>query len=324
MTPITLLPLRSLLSTTGPRDSIFRTSTLLARRHLSSPPSPHAYLRILSDGKDASPELDGVMCLVLDRPQTKNALSVQMVSELRESIAKVASLSSARALLLHTPHPKLFCAGADLAERRTMSPAEVSTFLYSLRYLIQELEDLPIPTIGVVDGYALGGGCELALGCDIRVGGANTIISLPEAKLGIIPGAGGTQRLTRLVGTAKAKELIFTGRRVGGVEAERIGLVNSCAEAPSTAWDAALLLARQIMTSGNCMLPAVPALIDDNDDIAPLALSASKKAINSSFLPLDQGLDLERQIYNSLLRTEDRQEGLMAFAQKRRAIFQGR
>lgn len=153
-------------------------------------------------------------------------------------------IDSARLLLLHTPHAGTFCAGADLRERRTMSPTQVSDFLDSLRCLISELESVQVPSIGVVDGYALGGGTEIALGCDLRVGGtyippvpdhheciegwlmvvgSGTIMSLPEAKLGIIPGAGGTQRMTKLVGIAKAKELIYTGKRVNGPEAERIG-----------------------------------------------------------------------------------------------------
>lgn len=126
-------------------------------------------------------------------------------------------------LLLHTPHPGMFCSGADLRERRTMSPPQVSAFLTSLRDMLHELESLAVPTVAVVDGMALGGGCELALGCDLRVGGPGAVLSLPEAKLGIIPGAGGTQRAARLLGVSRAKELVFTGRRVAADEAERIG-----------------------------------------------------------------------------------------------------
>lgn len=188
-----------------------------------------------------------------------------------------------------------------------MSQGQVSDFLDSLRCLVSELENVKIPSVGIVDGYALGGGTEIALGCDLRVGGQGTIMSLPEAKLGIIPGAGGTQRLTRLIGTSKAKEMIYTGRRINGEEAERIGLVNICAKAPESAWEAALVLSRQILTS------------------APLALRAAKEAIEgSSSLPLEDGLDLERKVYNTLLGSQDRQEGLMAFAEKRKPRFQGK
>lgn len=107
-----------------------------------------------------------------------------------------------------------------------MSPETVSAFLTSLRSLLSELEALPIPTIAVIDGPALGGGCELALGCDLRVGGSGAVMALPEAKLGIIPGAGGTMRMTRLVGVSRTKELVYTGRRIGGEEAEKIGKLN--------------------------------------------------------------------------------------------------
>ncbi|OCF38701.1 methylglutaconyl-CoA hydratase [Kwoniella heveanensis CBS 569] len=301
-----------------------------------------------------SEELGGVMCLVLNRPETKNALSVRMVGEMREALAKLDSMPapSARVLLLHSSSPGLFCSGADLRERRTMSPSQVSDFLDSLRNMLAELEGIKMPSIAVVDGYALGGGAELALACDLRVGGEHTKIALPETKLGIIPGAGGTQRLTHLIGVSRAKELIYTGRHVNGAEAEWIGLINSLARAPppppeeptssasccptphahnhnhdhgnnhppspapsapskpapapSSAFEAALLLSRQISTS------------------APLSLHAAKQAITSApFLSLDQGLDLERRMYEGLLGSEDRLEGLRAFAEKRRAVFKG-
>lgn len=214
------------------------------RRQLHTPSSPpHAYLQPLLSSiptSETSEELEGVMSLVMDRKETRNALSVRMVSELREGIAKVQSDKSyvihlrisqhiridiirARVLLLHTPHPSVFCSGADLRERLTMPPSAVSQFLTNLRSLLSELEALPIPTIAIIDGPALGGGCELALGCDLRVGGEGAIMALPEAKLGIIPGAGGTMRMTKLVGGSRTKELVYTGRRIGGEEAEKIG-----------------------------------------------------------------------------------------------------
>ncbi|RSH87286.1 hypothetical protein EHS25_003195 [Saitozyma podzolica] len=285
---------------------------LLRPRAYSIASKPHAYLTpFLShpslEFAGNTEGLQGVSCLVMDRPEVKNALSTRMVMEMRESIASVSEDKSARLLLLHTPHPAIFCAGADLRERRTMSSGQVAAFLDSLRSLLMEMEELRVPTIAVVDGFAMGGGCELALGCDLRVGGEHTKLALPETKLGIIPGAGGTQRLTHLVGAARAKELIFTGKRIDGSEAERIGLVNVCAKSPNTAMDEALLLCSQILTS------------------APLALAAAKSAITSApHLPLPAGLDLERTLYDPLLLTEDRQEGLRAFAEKRTARFQGR
>ncbi|ODN82014.1 hypothetical protein L202_02342 [Cryptococcus amylolentus CBS 6039] len=296
----------------------------ILRRSLSTQSESHAFLRpLLSTRSDSAlSELEGVLCLTLNRPKTKNALSVQMVAEMREALTRIET-HNARLLLLESSTPSIFCSGADLRERRTMSPLDVSNFLDSLRGLLGELEDVPVPTVAVVDGYALGGGAELALASDLRVGGENTKMALPEAKLGIIPGAGGTQRLTRLVGPSKAKELIFTGRHVNGPEAERIGelydhvrddtadvcvgILNIYAQSPSSAREASLILARQILSS------------------APLALAAAKSAIDGATdSSLDAGLTLEREMYNSLLDTYDRQEGLKAFAEKRRAIFTGR
>ncbi|WWD03040.1 hypothetical protein V865_001084 [Kwoniella europaea PYCC6329] len=299
-------------------SALFRPTRVVVRKGIrtlittttSTDSAPHAYLRPYLQTKDeAQPEnegLEGVMCLVMNRPETKNALSVRMVGEMREGIAKLDSMpiSSARILLLHSFQPNLFCSGADLRERRTMSTTQVSSFLDSLRDMLRELEGIKIPSIAVIDGYALGGGAELALGCDLRVGGENTKIALPETKLGIIPGAGGTQRLTHLVGVSRAKELIYTGKHIDGVEAERIGLINTYSPQP---FQSALSLSRQIISS------------------APLALASAKTAITSATrLSLEDGLDLERRVYNKLLNTEDRQEGLKAFKEKRKAVFRGR
>ncbi|WVN88395.1 uncharacterized protein L203_103603 [Cryptococcus depauperatus CBS 7841] len=283
------------------------TQRWTAYRFLSTDPEPHAYLRPLLESKAAMElsELEGVMCLYMNRPKTKNAISVQMVAEMREALTRLNPANS-RVLLLQSSTPGLFCSGADLRERRSMSPMDVSNFLDSLRALLSELEALEIPSIAVIDGYALGGGAELSLGCDLRVGGDNTKIALPETKLGIIPGAGGTQRLTRIVGVSKAKELIYTGRHIQGAEAKDIGLLNTFALPPSSAQEASLILVRQIITS------------------APLALASAKRAISfAPELPLEEGLDLERRVYNGLLDTEDRQEGLKAFAEKRKARFTG-
>ncbi|KAK6910030.1 methylglutaconyl-CoA hydratase [Kwoniella mangroviensis CBS 8886] len=302
-----------LLALTRPTRAVVQRGirTLITTTTTTSTDSTsHAYLRpYLQSKDDAQPEnedLEGVMCLVLNRPETKNALSVRMVEEMREGIAKLDSMpiSSARILLLHSSQPDLFCSGADLRERRTMSTSQVSSFLDSLRDMLRELEGIKIPSIAVIDGYALGGGAELALGCDLRVGGENTKIALPETKLGIIPGAGGTQRLTHLVGVSKAKELIYTGRHIDGVEAECIGLINTYSPQP---FQSALSLSRQIISS------------------APLALASAKTAITAATRsPLEDGLDLERRVYNKLLDTEDRQEGLKAFKEKRKAVFKGR
>lgn len=167
-------------------------------------------------------DLDGVMAIVMDRPEARNALSMQMVDEMRDAIAAIAKSPSARVIILHSTGP-VFCAGADLRERKTMSQPRVAQFLDDLNAMVCELEDLALPTIAAVPGPALGGGTELALGCDLRTGQKETSFTLPETKLGIIPGAGGTQRLTKLLGMSRAMEIIFTGRRIAADEAKQIG-----------------------------------------------------------------------------------------------------
>ncbi|KAL7421620.1 hypothetical protein Q5752_003389 [Cryptotrichosporon argae] len=289
-------PLPRLISSVARRSHV---------RAFSIAQAPHARLQPLTAVHPQVPDdVAGVVCLTLDRPDARNALSVQMVEEIRTHLASLPP--STRLLLLHSSSPA-FCAGADLRERAAMSPRQVGAFLDSLGAMVCELEAVAVPSVAVVGGAAMGGGLEVALGCDLRIGGPDTSLALPEAKLGIIPGAGGTQRLTRLVGAARAKEIIYTGRRVGGAEAERIGLVNMLAAEPDTPMTAALVLARQILTS------------------APLSLRAAKAAIDAApTLPLVEGLAYEREMYETLLPTADRQEGLRAFKEKRRAVFVGK
>ncbi|KAJ7639025.1 ClpP/crotonase-like domain-containing protein [Roridomyces roridus] len=249
----------------------------------------------------------GVTCLSLNRPEAKNAISTTLLKELRENLQIVHSDSSVRALILRSSTPGSFCAGADLVERRTMSDAQVAEFLTNLRGALGQLEALPMPTIAAIDGPALGGGLELSLACDLRVAASEVKkIGLPETGLGIIPGAGGTQRATRLLGQSKAKDLIFTGRLLTADEALEWGLVDYISDPGSTAFDKALQLAEMISRN------------------APLAVRAAKHVISrSEDLPLETGLDFERAAYNLLIPSKDRVEALEAFKQKRRPIFKG-
>ncbi|BEJ13052.1 hypothetical protein CspHIS471_0302260 [Cutaneotrichosporon sp. HIS471] len=275
-------------------------------RAYSAAAQQHALLKPASEvvQGDAA-ELDGIQVLVLNRPDARNALSRQMVDELRDYISRL-STGNARVAILHSLGP-VFCAGADLRERKGMSQPEVAQFLDDLNAMVCELEALPIPTIAAVPGPALGGGTELALGCDLRTGQKETSFALPETKLGIIPGAGGTQRMTHLLGKSKAMELIFTGRRVGAEEAARLGLIDVLAKDGQTALDAAIDLSKLMLTS------------------APLSLRAAKQAIKSApGTPIEQGLKNERAAYKPLLVSEDRLEGLRAFAEKRKPVFQGK
>ncbi len=251
-------------------------------------------------GEDA-----GIVLLGLDRPAARNALGRQLLSEFREALSTLESDARVRVVVVHSLAPGVFCAGADLKERAGMSPEEAAAFVQNIRTAFSELEDLPMPTIAAIEGGAFGGGLELALAVDLRVAGARAEMGLVETALAIIPGAGGTQRLPRLLGLSKAKELIFTARRVGAEEADRLGLVDRLAAA-GEALSQALVLAREILPNG------------------PLALRLAKQALNrGSELGLASGLAFEQVCYAQVLSTKDRLEGLAAFREKRKPRFRG-
>ncbi|KAF8592651.1 enoyl-CoA hydratase [Ramaria rubella] len=249
----------------------------------------------------------GIACLSLNRPQSKNAISMRLLKEFRECLDTVRLDTSVRSLIIRSKEEGSFCAGADLIERRTMSKAQVDKFLADLRSALTVLENLPVPTIAAIDGPALGGGLELSFACDLRVAGSSvTKIGLPETRLGIIPGAGGTQRATRLLGVSKAKELIFTGRMLSAFEAKEWGVIDYVADPTQTAFDRAFQLAVEMSSS------------------APLALRAAKLAISRApELGLESGLDFENACYQPLLNSKDRDEALLAFKEKRLPKFRG-
>jgi len=280
--------------------SQLRRSSGQFRRLLQVQASPQAFLEPV----ESHP---GITCLSLNRPQSKNAISMALLQQLRESLETAHFNNKIRVLILRSTTLGSFCAGADLAERRTMSQTQVARFLAELRDAIGKLESLPMPTIAAIDGPALGGGLELSLACDLRVAGNDvTKIGLPETGLGIIPGAGGTQRATRILGPSKAKDLIFTARSLTATEALECGLVNYISFPGTTAFDRSLKLAESIAKN------------------APLALRAAKQAISrSEDLSLETGLDFERASYQTLLTSRDRLEALEAFREKRSPIFTG-
>ncbi|KAF9057986.1 ClpP/crotonase-like domain-containing protein [Panaeolus papilionaceus] len=288
------------LSYFSARVSLRAPNAAIARRCLQTQATQEAFLEPL----ESHP---GVTCLSLNRPQSKNAISRSLLQQLRDSLVTAHFDPSIRVLILRSTTVGSFCAGADLVERRTMNQHQVSRFLTELRDALGKLEMLPMPTIAAIDGPALGGGLEMSLACDLRVAGHDvTKIGLPETSLGIIPGAGGTQRATRVLGPSKAKDLIFTARVLNASEALEWGLVNYVSEPGTTAFDRALKLAEKISTN------------------APLALRAAKQAISrSEDLPLETGLDFERASYETLLSTKDRIEALNAFKEKRRPMFKG-
>jgi enoyl-CoA hydratase/carnithine racemase len=244
--------------------------------------------------------------LVIQRPDVMNCLSFPTLKRLRTLCAELREDLSVRAILVTGAGDKAFCAGADLKERKTMPKERVPDFVRNIRAVMDDVAALPQPTIGVVNGVAFGGGTELLLACDLRVAAPHAQLGLTETSLAIIPGAGGTQRLPRLVGRARAKDLILTGRRIDVVEAERIGLVDRIAPAGQLR-ETALALARQIADNGPVAVRAAKAAIDEGCD-----------------LPIAQGLEVEARCYERVLPTQDRLEALAAFAEKRKPRYTGR
>jgi len=235
----------------------------------------------------------------------RNTLNRALVAELIAAVHSAESDRSLRCVVLTGQGDKAFCAGADLKERAGMSVADVQVWLDDLRRMTTGLERSRVPFIAALNGSAFGGGTELALSCDLRVAVDTSELALTEVTLAIIPGAGGTQRLPRLVGLGRAAELILTGRRVPAAEALQIGLVNRLAR-PGQALAEALKLAEAIAANG------------------PVAIAAAKAALQlGSSLPLDAGLDLERRQYERTLPTADRLEGIAAFREKRKPVYRG-
>ena len=251
-------------------------------------------------------EKEASICyLILNRPEVYNSLNRELVASLHEALDRLAFDKTVRAVIVTGEGEKAFCAGADLKERRTMTEHEVLQFLHALQSAFLKLERLPKPVIAAINGVAFGGGTELALACDLRVMASHAKMGLTETSLGIIPGAGGTQRLPRLVGKGKAKELIYTARHVGADEALAIGLVNRVVE-PSDLMAEVRRLAEEIVKN------------------APLAITQAKFAIDRGMeVDLETGLALETNAYQVLLPTKDRLEGLQAFQEKRKPNYIG-
>jgi methylglutaconyl-CoA hydratase len=248
---------------------------------------------------------NGIVMITLNRPEAANALSVQMLEELYDAILTCKYDRSVRCIVITGAGEKAFCAGADLKERAGMDPVQVRKTVSLIRENINSLELLPQPVIAAVNGVAFGGGTELALACDFRIASETAKLGLTETSLGIIPGAGGTQRLPRLVGKGRAKELIFTARRIDAKEALEIGLVEY-AVPPESLIDKALEIAGQIVRNG------------------PIAVAQAKFAIDKGYeVDLNTGLAIEQNAYEVTIPTKDRLEGLQAFKEKRSPIYIG-
>ena len=249
---------------------------------------------------------DGVGTLRVDRPKM-NALDIQVQEEIRAAAHEATARDDVRAVVVYGGE-KVFAAGADVKEMAGMSHAEMVARAGHLQSAFTAVARIPKPVVAAVTGYALGGGCELALCADIRIAGESATLGQPEILLGIIPGAGGTQRLTRLVGTSRAKDLIFTGRFVKADEALRIGLVDQVVP-DDEVYTAAKTWAGQFTKA------------------AALAMRAAKESIDRGIeVDLDTGLEIERAQFAALFATEDRTAGMTSFVEQGpgTAVFQGR
>ena len=250
-------------------------------------------------------DLEGIAVFSMNKPSTKNAISRNFLTQLQNALDAVKFDKNLRAFILKSDVPGTFCAGADLKERAKMRMEDVGRFVSMARNLVTDLHDLPVPTIAAIDGVALGGGLEVALACDMRIAGRTSKIGLVETRLAIIPGAGGTQRLPRLIGMAKAKELIFTARILNGEQSEEVGLVNYVVN-ENQAYNKALEIASEILPQG------------------PIALQMAKNAINRGMeVDLISGLKFEEACYAQVIPTKDRIEGLQAFKEKRKPVYHG-
>jgi len=249
---------------------------------------------------------DRILYVTIDRPKVLNALNAQTVEEIGRAFAAARNDDSVRAVIVTGGGDKAFVAGADINELAQKTPITGKDTSERGQEILSSIERFPKPVIAAINGFALGGGCELALACHIRIASEKAQIGLPEVTLGIIPGYGGTQRMARLLGKGKALELICTGDRIGAAEAERIGLVNKVVPAEQL-MSAAEEMARKIMSRG------------------PLAVRAAIEAVMiGSEMPFEEGQFLEATLFGLLCASEDTKEGMKAFLEKRQADFKGR
>ena len=245
-----------------------------------------------------------VATIRLDRPPA-NAISRQVSDELRDAVLEAGGREDVRAVVVWGG-PKIFAAGADIKDMVGWGPEEIRPVVSALGDALVVLEEIPKVTIAAIEGYCLGGGCELALACDFRFAAQDAELGQPEIALGIIPGAGGTQRLPRLVGHARARELVYSGRRVSADEALRIGLVDAVTP-PGEAHQAAAEVALRYAKGPT------------------QALAAAKEAMNAAALgDIRRGLGVERDVFIGLFATEDQKEGMKAFLEKREPEFKGK
>jgi len=249
---------------------------------------------------------DRIATITINRPKSLNALNRATMQELSDALEEIAGGKEIGVVLLTGAGEKAFVAGADVSEMREFTPLEVLEFSRFGHGILGNIERLPQPVIGVINGFALGGGCELAMACDILVASDNAKFGQPEVNLGIIPGWGGTQRLPRLVGRNIAKEIVLTGEMFSAQRAYEIGLVNRVV-AQADLMETAREIARKILEKG------------------PVAVSIAKSVMNSGIdLDLDSACAIEANAFAIMFSTGDGAEGMTAFLERRKANFQGK
>ena len=244
--------------------------------------------------------------ITIDRPKVLNALNIVTMDELRQAFAAVKDDAEVRVVILTGAGEKAFVAGADIGELSQQSPVSAKEYTHRGQAIVDAIENLGKPTIACLNGFALGGGCELAMACTIRLASDNAKLGQPEVKLGLIPGYGGTQRLSRLVGKGVAQQLVLTGEMVSAAEALRIGLVNEVVPAAE-------------------LIPRAEAIAAKVIANAPLAVQYAMEAVNHGLdMTLADGLFLEATLFAVCCSTEDKNEGTRAFLEKRAADFKGK
>jgi len=245
-------------------------------------------------------EQDGFVGVVtINRPKALNALNSEVLKEI-EATFDAIDLDATRAVVLTGAGDKSFVAGADIGEMSTLTKAEGEAFGKTGNDVFRKIETFPIPVIAAVNGFALGGGCEISMSCDIRICSENAIFGQPEVGLGITPGFGGTQRLARIIAPGLAKEIIYSTKNIDAAKAKEVGLVN------------------EVYTQDE-LLPAAEKLASKIAKNAPIAVRACKKAINEGLdLPMDEAIVLEEKLFGSCFKTHDQIEGMDAFLTKRK------
>lgn len=247
-----------------------------------------------------------VATVTVNRPKVLNALDGATLGELAELFARIARTPAIRCVIVTGAGEKAFAAGADIAALAEMGPLEARALAALGHRLAAEMAGLHAPIIGAINGFALGGGLELALACDFAIASETARLGMPEVSLGVIPGFGGTQQLARRVGPARAKELIFTGELIGAAEARDLGLVNS-------------------ITPPADLMPRVRAIATKIASRGPLAVAAAKRALRmGEDQPLERAVALEQELFGAMFASADQREGMRAFLAKRPPVFQGK